>query len=211
MKKIGKINVQVVSGNIATMPVDAIVVPQFTDCASYGGVGGAICRYGARAGIDEYNALAQKSPFFYGDAVITPSHGGTSKYLIHVATVGETAKSSFTITCKAVFGALLMADDKGIKSLAVPAIGSGIIGHLTIEQSAKAIFSAVEMFSQSREINGIENITMVIYGLPDEVAPAQEVLENGSYHDVTDEVGQKKFDVAEWFAEFSKDLMNVDR
>ena len=42
MKKIGKINVQVVSGNIATMLVDAIVVPQFTDCASYGGVGGAI-------------------------------------------------------------------------------------------------------------------------------------------------------------------------
>ena len=44
---------KVIAGNIATMAVDAVIIPEFDSCASYGGVGGAIARSGAKLGLDE--------------------------------------------------------------------------------------------------------------------------------------------------------------
>lgn len=200
---------KVIAGNIATMAVDAVIIPEFDSCASYGGVGGAIARSGAKLGLDEYNQKAQNSPLAYGDAVITPSYGGKSKYLIHVATVGSSKGEAFMITYKAVYRALQLAKEVHVKTIAIPAIGNGIIGSLTLEQSAKAIFKAVADFSEQSP--HIMEIVMVIYGSPEDARPAQAVLDNQSYLSTVNEVGQKQFNPAEWMEGFGKDMANIDR
>ena len=210
MKKIGKITTNVVNGNIAAMGVDAVIIPEFDNCASYGGVGGAMARSGAKLGLDEYNKKVQNSPLAYGDALITPSYGGMSKYLLHVATVGSSKEEAFAVTYKAVYKALQLAEEAHVRTLAVPAIGNGIIGSLTLKQSAKAIFRAVADFSEKMQ-HHIAEITMVIYGSPEDAEPAQAVLDSQSYLGAENEIGQKRFDPIEWMEGFEKDMNNIDR
>lgn len=208
MKQINRIQAEVINGNIAAMAVDAVIVPQFNSCASYGGVGGAMARSGARNGLDEYDAHAQKHPLVFGEAFMTASGGGCSKYLLHVATVGCDDDKAFAATGCAVYKALQLADNVGLKTIAVPAIGNGIIGCLTTEQSAKAVFAAVAQFAE--QATSVEKVSMVIYGSPAEAQAAREVLDKEAYLNVADEVGQKKFDFAEWAVGFSKDLAGED-
>ncbi|MBS4773447.1 MAG: macro domain-containing protein [Proteobacteria bacterium] len=207
MKQIKTIQVQVIDGNIATMKVDAVMVPQFNNGASYGGVGGAITRSGAGSGMDEYNDYAEKKPLSYGDVYMTASGGGSAEYLLHLATVGCKADTSFACTVNAVCKALFLADEKGVKTIAVPAVGSGIIGTLTLEQSAKAIFKAVALFAEHAK--SVQSVTMVVYGTS--TAPAQEILDNESYLAAENETGQKEFNFAEWLEGFAKDMSGEDR
>lgn len=202
MKQIKTIQAQVINGNIAAMDIDAVMVPQFIDCASFGGVGGALARSGAYAGMDEYNEYAQSNKLSYGDVCMTPSGGGSAKYLLHLTTVGCMADSSFACTVKAVCKALVFADETGLKTIAVPAVGSGIIGTLTLEQSAKAIFKAVALFAEHAK--SVQSVTMVVYGTS--AAPAQKVLDTESFMTADDEVGQKEFNFAEWLKGISRNI-----
>lgn len=58
--KISTVKVVVKNGNIATENVELIVVPEFNGCASYGGVGRAICAAGMRQGMDDYDKKASQ-------------------------------------------------------------------------------------------------------------------------------------------------------
>lgn len=189
------------------METDAVMVPQFIDGASYGGVGGAIARYGARSGMNEYDEYAQKNKLSFGDVYMSASGGGQAKYLLHLATVGCKADTSFACTVTAVCKALFLADEIGIKTVAIPAVGSGIIGTLTLEQSAKAIFKAVAHFAERAK--SVQTVTMVVYGTS--AAPAQEVLDSESYITAGNEAGQKEFNFAEWLEGFAKDMSDEAR
>lgn len=209
MKQIKNIQAQVVCDNIAAMNVDAVMVPQFINGASFGGgcVGGTLARSGAYAGMKEYAAYAEKNKLSYGDAYMTATGGGSAKYLLHLATVGCEADSSFACTITAVCKALFLTDEIGLKTVAIPAVGSGIIGTLTLEQFAKAIFKAVTHFAERAK--SVQTVTMVVYGTS--AAPAQEVLESESYLTADDQPGQKEFNMAEWLEGFAKDISGEDR
>ena len=90
---------------------------------------------------------------------------------------------------------LTEADNLGIKTIAVPELGTGIIGNLTQTQSAKAIFAAVSQFSQLKPQNTIEEIRLVIYNKP--IEPAEKVLSQKTF-DFKDEIGEKAFNLTEW-------------
>ncbi len=77
-----------------------------------------------------------------------------------------------------------------------------------MEQSAKAVFAAVARFAE--QAASVEKVSMVIYGSPAEAQSAREVLDKEAYLDIADEVGQKKFDFAEWAVGFGKDLAGED-
>lgn len=208
MKKIKDIQAEVVNGNIATMDVDAVVVPQFASCASYGGVGGALARSGAESGLNEYDAYAQKHPLALGNVFMSASGGGHCRYLLHVATVGCERDKAFAVTCAAVYQALELSDKAGLETIAVPAIGTGIIGTLTLAQSAKAIFKAVSQFA--KQAQNVKKVTMVVYGSAAQVEPARKVLADDVYLNVKNEVGQKEFSMAEWIIGFAKDMRGED-
>ena len=82
-RQIGQILVSVHFGDITQHRVDAYVVPQFTNCASFGGVGGAIHRAGGTEGLAEYDKRAAAKPYEFGAVDITPSGGGNASYLLH--------------------------------------------------------------------------------------------------------------------------------
>ena len=204
MQKIKNIQAEVVSGNIAAMTVDAVIVPEFKSGASYGGVGGALARSGAESGLNKYESYAQEHPVVFGDVLLTPSGGGHCRYLLHVATVGCSRDESFGVTYAAVYKALQVLDNAGLKTIAVPALGSGIIGTLTIKQSAKAVFMAVSQFAGRAK--NIEKVTMVVYGSKEQAEQARNVLDKAAYLDAKLEIGQKEFDMDEWLAAIIKDM-----
>lgn len=202
MKKIEK---KVISGNIVKIDVEAIMVPQFESGASFGGVGGSIIRSGAAAGMEEFNKEAKQNYFNYGEAMLTESGGGNAKYLLHLVTIGS--DNEFEAVQRAVFEALKLAAEKGIHTIAVPLVGSGIIGTLTPTQSAKAIFSAVALFEEMATT--VESVTLVLYN--EAIEPVQQVLDDQSYLNVAIEKGQKVFSKIAWFEAFAKDMSNEDR
>lgn len=200
-----KINKKVISGNIVKIDVEAIMVPQFDAQASFGGVGGSIIRSGAAAGMEEFNSIAMKNHFNYGEALITESGGGNAKYLLHLVTIGS--DNEFASVQRAVFEALKLADETGIRTIAVPLVGSGIIGTLTPTQSAKAIFSAVALFEEMATT--VDTVTLVLYN--EAIEPVQQVLDDESYLNVAIEKGQKVFSKIAWLEAFAKDMSNEDR
>ena len=102
-----------------------------------------------------------------------------------------------------MFQVLVSANSLGLKSIAVPEIGTGIIGTLTPEQSAKAIFAAIAKFTTIYPEARIEEVTLVIYR--GSTAPAEKVLSEQSYIEkngcIKDMRGEKKFNMAEWLKE----------
>ena len=199
MKQIKNIKIDVKNGNVATENVECIVVPEFDSCASYGGVGYAIKVAGMSAGLEAYGKVASDKPFNYGDALITES-GKPNVKLAHVATAGANADEQFAVVVKAMFQVLVSANSLGLRTIAVPEIGSGIIGTLTPEQSAKAIFGAIAKFTMLYPETRIEKVTLVIYR--GSTAPAEKVLSEQSYIEkdgcIKDMRGEKEFNMAEW-------------
>ena len=183
---------------LALENAEVIVVPEFKDCASYGGVGYAIEVAGMGAGLEAYDKAANGNVFGYGDVLITES-GKPGVKLAHVATAGAKADTQFGVILRAMYQVLVLANASGIKSIAVPEIGTGIIGTLTPEQSAKAIFAAIAKFTERFPENLIQKVTLVIYR--GSTSPAETVLSNHSYNDIksiTDVKGEKDFNMVEW-------------
>lgn len=204
MEKIGKISVDIVRENIAFTSADVVIVPEFQDCASYGGVGGAVART-ALQGMKEYDIRAKAHKLPLGSAVITPANSFFCRYLAHVVTVGCSKEYAFECIQAAVEKALGLADRQWAKKVAVPAIGTGAIGTLTIEQSAKAVFAAVAEFA--KVARHVSQVKFVVYD--EDTKPVEDVLASGSYLAAAQEIGAKEFNFAKWYDEFCTNLNNA--
>ena len=203
-QKIQDITVVVKRGNIANEDVDCIVVPEFNNCASYGGVGGAINAAGMSAGMDIYDKEAQRKKLNLGEAMITES-GKDGVKLAHIVTSGARQNEQLGVVNNAVFNTLMSVNGKGVRSIALPEVGTGIIGSLTQEQSAKAMFNAVYKFAQSNPDSDIKEISLVVYRGSTE--PAEKILQDKSYINFSDkEKGEKEFDIGAFAAEMDTGL-----
>ena len=195
-QKINNINVCLKTGNVAAEDADCIVVPEFRDGASGGGVGYAIETAGMGAGLEAYEKVAQEGFLKDGDAIITES-GKPDVKLAHVVTVSAREDSQFEVVNRSVLKTLETANEVGIKRIALPEIGTGIIGSLTQEQSAKAIFNAVYEFSKNNPSSSVEEVSFVVYRSSTE--PAKRVLTDKSYiGTMTAEKGNKSLDLEEF-------------
>lgn len=204
MKKIGKIDVEIVSAKIHCMNVDVVVVPEFQGCASYGGVGRAVAQTAAQ-GMHEYDTYAKAQPFSLGSATLTPAGSVFCRYLAHVVTVGCSREDSFKCIKTAVEKALGLADLKGAKSIAIPAeFSTGIISSRKLTQSAKAVFGAVAEFASLAQ--NISQVKFVIYR--GDTQPAEDVLMNESYLTDAPEVGEKEFNLGRWIDELCSRMNN---
>jgi len=97
---------------------------------------------------------------------------------------------------------LISADEQGLESIAVPELGTGIIGSLTQEQAAQAIFNAVYVFSKGRPNSSVKNVSLVVYRGSTEAA--ERVLNDKSYIEFNgDKAGEKEFDMGAWLSEMS--------
>lgn len=203
--KISGNDVCVKMGDITQSCVDAIVVPEFKGGASYGGVGGSVARSGAIAGMQAYDTLVDDmGPQSFGTVLLTDSGGGKASKLLHIVSVGSGKDEEFNTIKTGFFNALEVAARNKVNSIAVPALGTGIIGQLTGEQSAQAMMSALKDYSE----DGGPQITIefVIYGDHQSYTEFADVLTSGSYATANNkQAGRRRMDLSRWSEEMTRD------
>ena len=156
MKLTDRIIIQ--QGDITEMDTDAIVNAANNDLQLGGGVAGAIRRKGGDAIQRECNEIGSIP---IGSAAVTTGGNLKAKYVIHAASMQlggpTTAKAlrSSTAMC------LRLAEDKKLKTIAFPAVGTGIAG-FPIDECADIMIDEV-----ARHLQGPTSIEKVYFVLFD--------------------------------------------
>ncbi len=117
--------VLIVTGDLVEQEVDAIVNAANNDLLLGGGVAGAIRRRGGPSIQDECTI---HGPVSVGDAAVTGAGALHARFVIHAASMslgGRTTADSLRSAMDATFR---MAREHDVKTIAVPAVGTGIAG-----------------------------------------------------------------------------------
>ena len=112
-------------GDITAMDVDAVVNAANTDLQLGSGVAGAIRDHGGPLIQEECD---RAGPIPLGGVAVTTGGRLKALYVIHAASMhlgGRTTAESLKL---ATHNTLLCAEEKGLKSIAFPAIGTGVAG-----------------------------------------------------------------------------------
>jgi O-acetyl-ADP-ribose deacetylase (regulator of RNase III) len=112
-------------GDLTEMRADAIVNAANNDLLLGGGVAGAIRRKGGDEIQRECNAIGT-IPIGY--AAITTGGKLAAKYVIHAASMELGGRTTAEALRKSTAHALRIAAEQGLKSVAFPAVGTGIAG-----------------------------------------------------------------------------------
>jgi len=122
----GRGEVVVVRGDLTEQRVDAIVNPANSRLAHGGGVAGAIVR---RGGEEIQRESWAKAPVEVGQAAVTGAGRLPCRFVIHaVGPVWGEGEEEAKLR-SAVRSALGRAEELGVRSLALPAISTGIFGY----------------------------------------------------------------------------------
>lgn len=169
--------IRVVQGDLTREPVDAIVNAANKHLAHGGGVAGAIARAGGSEIQRESSEwVRQNGPVSTGSAAITGAGRLPCRFVIHaVGPVWRGRGDEDQLLASAVTSALALAAERGLKSVSLPGISTGIFG-FPKERGARVILTAVLSAIASsglQEINltNIDAQTAAIFA-----AAAREVL-----------------------------------
>jgi O-acetyl-ADP-ribose deacetylase len=116
---------ELVEGDITEMDTDAIVNAANTQLVLGGGVAGAIRRKGGPAIQAECDRIGGT---FVGGAVITTGGNLKARHVIHAVGPRMGEGDEDEKLRNATLNSLKLADERGLKSIAFPAISSGIFG-----------------------------------------------------------------------------------
>ncbi len=145
-------------GDLTDMDVDAIVNAANNDLILGSGVAGAIHRKGGPAIQKECNAIGS-IPIGY--SAITSGGNLKALHVIHAASMGlggeqTTAKSLRTSTAHA----LRIASELGLKTIAFPAIGTGV-SNFPMEECAQIMLT--EVASHLKSATSLETVYFVLF------------------------------------------------
>jgi O-acetyl-ADP-ribose deacetylase (regulator of RNase III) len=119
------IRLDVQQGDITRVKADALVNAANNHLWMGGGVAGALKREGGPE--VEAEALA-KGPIPVGEAAVTTAGRLPARYVIHAAVMGQDLRTDADKIQRATRNSLLRADEIGIKTVAFPALGTGVGG-----------------------------------------------------------------------------------
>ena len=146
-KRLGRIEVKLVQGDITEQEVDAIVNAANDHLWMGAGVAGAIKRKGG----DEIEQEAmKKGPIPVGEAVVTCAGNLKAEYVIHATVMGQDLKTSQEYIRRATLSSLKRAEELKVKSIAFPAFGTGV-GGFPPDDCARIMIDAVKDFSNQTE------------------------------------------------------------
>lgn len=170
--KIGDVTIELMQGNIAAQPdMEAIVNAANAHLAPGGGVAGAIHR---AAGPGLYEECKPLAPIRPGQAVITGAHELPNRYVIHtLGPVYGQDKPEDKILADCYRNSLLLADENQIKSIAFPAISTGIFGYPVKEAAHVALKTVMET---APKLKHVKTIRFVLYSESD-LKTHEEVLD----------------------------------
>lgn len=165
--KIENTGIEVTKGDITLLDVEAIVNPANTFLMHTGGLAAAIVKRGGMI-IQQESKKIGNIPT--GSAVITTGGNLKAKHVIHA--VGPRYKDGKSGEAEklesAVKSALDIADKKKLKSIAVPAISSGIFGYPLAESSKIIVDTIVEFFNSKKKEKTETTVEKVILCLFDD-------------------------------------------
>ena len=141
--------IEIISGDITKLEVDAIVNAANTSLLGGGGVDGAIHRAAGKELLEECKKLNGCKT---GQSKITKGYNLPSKFVIH--TVGPVwyggNKNERELLKSCYLTSLNLAKENGIKTIAFPAISCGIY-HFPLEEAAKIATDTVKEFISAND------------------------------------------------------------
>ncbi len=154
------IKIEVSQGDITRLELDALVNAANNQLWMGGGVAGALKRVGGR----EIEAEAvEKGPIPIGEAVVTGAGKLRAKYVIHAAVMGQELRTDTDKIRQATRNSLIRGDELGIKSVAFPALGTGV-GGFPLNECARTMIKEVRQYSAGG--TRLEKVVFVLYDEP---------------------------------------------
>ncbi|HUZ45483.1 MAG TPA: macro domain-containing protein [Terriglobia bacterium] len=144
-------------GDITNMEVDAIVNAANNDLMLGSGVAGAIRRKGGPTIEEECERIGS---IRLGEAAVTPGGNLKAYYVIHAASMRLGGRTTAESLRSATRNSLLRAEEKGLKTIAFPAIGTGVAG-FSMEECADIMIR--EVFTHLESRSSLEKIYFVLY------------------------------------------------
>ena len=156
--KIGNAILEIAKGDITKEKVDAIVNAANPRLTPGGGVSGAIHRAAGKQLWEECKKLGGCKT---GEAKITGGYNLPAKYVIHtVGPVYSGREEDEKLLAACYKNSLKLAMQHGIKSIAFPAISTGIYGY-PMEEAARVAIKAIADFL--KESDGLDLVKLVLY------------------------------------------------
>jgi len=158
-KVIGGKTLRLVQGDITERDVDAIVNAANSRLQHGGGVAGAIVRKGGHIIQEESDRIGYVP---VGGAAITGAGRLPCRYVIHAVgpRMGEGDEDSKLKG--AVLSSLKLASGKGLKSISLPAISSGIFG-FPKDRCAEILVNAASTYLRENPESSLELVEFCVY------------------------------------------------
>jgi len=156
-KKINNSTIELVQGDITELETDAIVNAANSALKLGGGVAGAIARKGGSKIQEECDRIGGT---FVGGAVITTGGNLKAKYVIHAVGPRYGEGNEDEKLKNATLNSLKLADEHKLKSIAFPAISTGIFG-FPIDKCAKIMLSNTVSYLQGE--TGLERVIFCLF------------------------------------------------
>ena len=154
----GAVQVTILKGDLTTEDVDAIVNAANNDLRLGGGVAGAISRAGGPAIQEECDRIGSIA---VGDAAVTGGGHLKARYVIHAASMGLGGRTTGEALRTSTRRSLELARDKALRSVAFPAVGTGI-AHFPMDQCASIMID--EVVSHAERPGSLTEVRFVLYG-----------------------------------------------
>lgn len=159
---------EITSGDITREETDAVVNAANKALAPGGGVAGAIHR---AAGEGLWTECRDLGGCETGEAKITGGHGLPARYVIHtVGPVYGEDEPAADLLARCYRESLRRAEEKGLESVAFPALSTGAFGYPVSESAPIAIGALMEGLEQG---GSVSRIRLVLFGQRDYEAHRQ--------------------------------------
>lgn len=153
--------IRLVQGDITELDIDVIVNAANAQLIMGGGVAGAIRRKGGPTIQEECNKIGGT---FHGGAVITTGGNLKAKHVIHAVGPRMGEGNEEEKLKNATLNSLKLMDKHKLKSIAFPAISTGIFGY-PIEKCAKIMISTAKKYLMGS--TQIKEIIFCLYTVSD--------------------------------------------
>ena len=160
--RLGRVEVELVEGDITLLEADAIVNAANRLLKHGGGVAYAIVRRGGREIQEESDRYVREhGPLPVGGVAVTGAGRLKARYVIHAVGPRYGDPRGDELLAEAFRNAILKADELGLRSVALPAISTGIYGY---PYRRAAEIAAQVIKEVAPRLRSLEKIIVCLYG-----------------------------------------------